>query len=89
MNVAYQLPADFGQYLSQSQAAAFAVIAANVRKELDETYPPAPEHAEAHRCMTSFLQEIEAQATASIARNDGNVVHWIGVAAKQMNPLLS
>lgn len=91
----YQIPTNLGQYLSQSQAAALAVLVANIRAEVEETRNVGQPQGElvsendGEREVMAFCQELEAVACASITRNDGNVVHWIGVAAKQMNPLLS
>jgi hypothetical protein len=98
----YKIPEGLGQLFAQSDAAALAVIVAHVRKNNEELYeehcvenqrqnPGAidPEQSESERVGCAFLQELEAIACNSIASNDGNVVHWIGTAAKQMNPLLS
>jgi len=91
-----QLSKEIGHYLSQSQAAALAVLCANIRSEHNETKTignagsvRVEEDSEVDRAVMSFFQELEAIAVNSIAKNDGQVVHWIGVAAKQMNPLLN
>lgn len=98
----YQIPKGLSELMAQSDAAALAVIVAHIRKNSEELYheqcienqkrSPGTNHPDrdenTERCCR-FLQELEAIACSSIARNDGNVVHWIGTAAKQMNPLLS
>ena len=80
-----------GSHLSQSQAAALAVLASNVRDSmqdlLDKSTMNCPESNA--QVVYDFWQEIENLAIDSIKVNDGEVVKWIGVAAKQMNPLLA
>lgn len=96
----YRIPKGLSEMLAQSDAAALAVLTAHVRQQheelrdesrrLDQERGEQPrEESEEEREVCAFLQELEAIACNSIARNDGNVVHWIGTAAKQMNPLLS
>lgn len=81
--------------LAQSDAAALAVLVAHVRANSDELArerrgaPIDLVEEDQRQMVCAFLQELEAIAVNSIRCNDGNVVHWIGVAAKQMNPLLS
>ncbi len=76
----YKIPESLADIVSQSEAAAFAVLCAHVRQGKDS-----PESQE----CSAFLKELEMMMCESITHNDGNVVHWIGTAAKQMNPLLS
>ena len=76
------IPKELKGMLGQSEAAALAVLAARVRRN-GEGLDPTTKEAE------EFLRDLEGLACESIRDNDGNVVHWIGVAARQMNPLLS
>lgn len=78
--------------MSPSEAAALAVLAAHVRSNMDEarmrvTSTPSP--SDEDQAAYDFLLLMEERAVGAIQVNDGNVVTWIGHAAKQMNPLLS
>lgn len=81
-------------YCSQTEAAAIAVIAANVRKNIEEKKGwvaelVEPQPVAEENLVHDFLQELESAAIYAIENNDGNVVLHLGTAAKQMNPLLS
>lgn len=78
--------------MDQGQAAALAVLAANVRKcqqdLLDSRVDQVP-MTEREMAVITFWKMLEDIGVQSIAHNDGNVVEHIGTAARQMNPLLS
>lgn len=86
-----QIPVALANGLAQTEAAALAVLAASKRRDMDDNREkqasavPNP-HDQA---LYDWWLELENVCIKSIQANDGNVVHWIGVAAKQMNPLLS
>lgn len=70
--------------LSQSEAGALAVLAGHLKHKIQSE----PEIYKATEELRTFLDVLEKDAIDSIAINDGQVAHWIGIAAKQMNPLL-
>jgi hypothetical protein len=70
--------------LAQSEAGALAVLVGHLREKL-KTQPDIYKDSEE---IGVFLEDLEQIAINSITTNDGLVAHWIGVAAKQMNPLL-
>jgi hypothetical protein len=89
-----------GEVFAPSEAAALAVLCAHVRENMEELHeyrvqgfqeradedelPPLLDHA-----VVDFLSALERAAVETLQNNDGEVVKWIGAAAKQMNPLLS
>lgn len=80
--------------MSQSEAAALAVLAAHLSKNLEEMRAECedtitPEKELAQGKLREFLFALEDCAVRSIKLNDAKVVYWLGQAAKQMNPLLS
>lgn len=76
--------------MTQTQAAALAVLASNIRNEMMQgAVPVDAESEQANRNVHAFLEQLEELAIKSIQHNDGEVVLHIGTAAKQMNPLLS
>jgi hypothetical protein len=66
--------------MSQSQAALLAVLMSDIRANIIK-----PEEKEA---LFDALKQLEQAAVDSIQANDGEVISWIGQAAKQANPLL-
>lgn len=81
---------EIAHHCVQSEAAAFAVLAAHVRENAESQMQTGIESADQPiHDMIQVLETLEEVMLASIKTNDGNVVHWIGIAAKQMNPLLS
>lgn len=71
--------------LSQSEAAALAVLLANLKEQSSDEGGLTEEARE----VLDLVDKLEQLCLESIRRNDGKVVYWIGVAAKQLNPLLS
>lgn len=88
-----------GGALCQSNAAALAVLAAHLVQHYEEenaaqfasrTVPRETDEPPMYaKEIVDFWRDMEQLAVESIQCNDGKVVHWIGRAAKQMNPLLS
>lgn len=86
--------------MCQSMAAALAVWASalreNCRKHIERVNSELDHESTEHdlglvkdyEALCYSLTALEQQACDSISSNDGNVVKWIGQAAKQMNPLL-
>lgn len=72
-------------YLAPSEAAAIAVIVANARKNLKEL----SNTFEGREDVIATFCRIEDMCLETIKENDGEVVSWIGTAAKQLNSLLS
>lgn len=71
---------ELAQVLEPSQAAMLAVLISDIRANISK-----PEQEEN---LMIALKSLERCAVGSIQTNDGEVIHWIGQAAKQMNPLL-
>lgn len=67
-------------HCTPTQAAAFAVLASAVRADITEIDPKS--------VSADFLFELEHIMIDSIKSNDGEVAHNIGLASRQMNPLL-
>ncbi len=76
----------FECYMCQTQAAALAVLCADIRAGIESV--ESPEVALIPDKAVAILSALEKIAIVSINKNDGNVVKHIGHAARQMNPLL-
>ena len=80
--------------MTQTQAAALAVLANNVKKMREELIEDRQDMKVEHPLedgdieVLAFWRELESMGVESINLNDGRVVEHIGAAAKQMNPLL-
>lgn len=74
------LLAKLSDCLSQSEAGALAVIASHLRNKVEDEPEVYKDSAE----LIVALAAIEDAAICSISANDGNVVKWVGYAAKQM-----
>jgi len=73
------------QSLTQTQAACLAVIISDIRRALSDLGRPQEiEESE----LEAQLTILEQSCLKSIMQNDGEVVSWIGHAAKLLNPLL-
>ena len=77
------------EYFTQSELAALAVLVSHVAKRIDSEIAEGSLNAQEDQRVRRFLEEVEDCAVEAIKDKDSSVVHWIGVAAKQMNPLLS
>ena len=80
--------------MTQTQAAALAVLANNVKKMREELIEDRQDMKVEHPLedgdieVLAFWRALESMGVESINLNDGRVVEHIGAAAKQMNPLL-
>lgn len=79
------------QYFSPTEAAALAVLVDRVRSNMSDsvTSNMSDFEREERRDISLKLEEIEKAALDSIHSNTGRTVMFVGMAAKQMNPLLS
>jgi len=81
---------ELAHHCSQTEAAAFAVLASHVRDNVaSNTRTGVKSEDKPIEELIDALKFIEDAMVGSIARNDGNVVMHIGHAARQLNPLLS
>jgi len=81
---------ELAHHCSQTEAAAFAVLASHVRDNIaSNTRTGVESEDQPIEDLISVLKFLEDAMVNSIARSDGNVVMHIGHAARQLNPLLS
>ena len=73
---------------SQTQAAAFAVLASAVRRDIAKEYNDPQFDRKSVENVEMFLKLLEDVMVDSIRENDGEVAENIGHAARQMHPLL-
>lgn len=81
---------ELAHHCSQTEAAAFAVLANHIRDQVGSSMRTNVESEDKPiEELIDFLKGLEDAMVNSITKNDGNVVMHVGHAARQMNPLLS
>lgn len=77
---------ELARCMCQSQAALLAVLISDIRQGINEPDKvPTPDEI----TLEDALSELEESAIESIRVNDGEIIRWVGIAAKQANPLLA